>query len=408
MVAAVTSASCGSDGSGADDASHGGSAGSGGASANEGGASDHEGGADTSGAGAASSAAGTGGASDATTAGAGGDATAGAGAGAGFGVLEISSNALSFSVECPHAPIADPQTVTLTNSGESSLTWSASFDASAVAVTPATSTLDPGAHVDVTVAPAAITSSKAPGSNVPLAPITISSDVAGAAPQTISLSETASGNFVGAVAPISFGRVVVATETTKSVGPLSGGLSLGLTSSDSNFVLSALAPKADGTWDLTFIPTGEGLDSATLTISSQTNCIWPPNTISVSGTGVFDPTCTLIPDGTACAADGLCTLGKCALQAVLDAQPVSALSLLPFTGVVATGTFSAASTASLAATIDWGDGATTVGTVTNLAGVLGVSGSHTYAHAGTFSGVVTLLDVDSGLSIRANFGASVT
>ncbi len=407
VAAAALATNCGSDAA-SDDSSAGSAgaagshAGTGGTGTHAGGASDHAGGADSAGQSASDAGANAGGAAEAGTAGASGEG----GGGSILGVLEISGTTLSFNVECPHAPIADPQTVTLTNSGGSALTWSANFDSSQVTVTPATSTLDPGAHVDVSVAPAAITTTKAPGSNIALGPITVSTDVAGSTPQTIALSETASGTIVAPVAPISFGRVPVGTETTKSVGPL--GTGIGLTSSDPSVILSGLTPKQDGTWDVTFLPPGEGLKSATLTLSSQTTCLWPPNTVTVSGTGVFDPTCTAVPDGAACATDGLCALGKCVLQAVLTGQPVNALSLLPFDGVVAGGTIGANANATLSATIDWGDGTTTIGTVTNLLGVLSVSGSHTYAHAGSYSGTVTLLDETSNLSLKTALGVTVT
>jgi FG-GAP-like repeat len=48
------------------------------------------------------------------------------------------------------------------------------------------------------------------------------------------------------------------------------------------------------------------------------------------------------------------------------------------------------STAGFTATIDWGDGATTAGTITLGLGALTVSGSHTYADEGSFPAIVTL------------------
>src|SRR5262249_21330138 len=49
-----------------------------------------------------------------------------------------------------------------------------------------------------------------------------------------------------------------------------------------------------------------------------------------------------------------------------------------------------------AATIDWGDGTTTTGTVSGGAGVLNVSGSHLYLSSATFNVTVTLVDDDPG------------
>jgi PKD repeat protein len=66
----------------------------------------------------------------------------------------------------------------------------------------------------------------------------------------------------------------------------------------------------------------------------------------------------------------------------------------PFNGVVAT--FTDANTANVAgdftATIDWGDGTTTAGIVSGGAGSFTVSGSHTYASAGSYPVTVTLTD----------------
>ena len=65
-----------------------------------------------------------------------------------------------------------------------------------------------------------------------------------------------------------------------------------------------------------------------------------------------------------------------------------------FTGVVAT--FSDTDTANVAgdfaATIDWGDGTTTAGTVSGGSGTLAVSGTHQYAHPGHDNVTVTLSD----------------
>jgi hypothetical protein len=47
---------------------------------------------------------------------------------------------------------------------------------------------------------------------------------------------------------------------------------------------------------------------------------------------------------------------------------------------------------SYTATIQWGDGTTSAGTVTDPPGTLHVSGSHTYANAGSYGMTVTLID----------------
>jgi hypothetical protein len=74
--------------------------------------------------------------------------------------------------------------------------------------------------------------------------------------------------------------------------------------------------------------------------------------------------------------------------------PVLATEGATFTGQVAT--FSNASTGNVpgdfTATIDWGDGTTTAGTVSGGAGSFTVGGSHSYADEGTFTATVTLAD----------------
>jgi hypothetical protein len=74
---------------------------------------------------------------------------------------------------------------------------------------------------------------------------------------------------------------------------------------------------------------------------------------------------------------------------------IQATEKVPFSGLV--GTFQDANTGAPAsdfqASIDWGDGTTTVGTVTALGnGGFGVNGSHTYATSGTYPTRVTLTD----------------
>jgi hypothetical protein len=53
------------------------------------------------------------------------------------------------------------------------------------------------------------------------------------------------------------------------------------------------------------------------------------------------------------------------------------------------------------ATINWGDGTTSAGTVTIVNGALAVSGSHTYSTAGTLSAAITLADRPTQRSITA-------
>jgi hypothetical protein len=67
-----------------------------------------------------------------------------------------------------------------------------------------------------------------------------------------------------------------------------------------------------------------------------------------------------------------------------------------FSGAVATFTDAntAAAPSDFSATIDWGDGTTSTGTITGSAGSYNVSGSHTYTSSATHTVTVTVTDVD--------------
>ena len=60
-----------------------------------------------------------------------------------------------------------------------------------------------------------------------------------------------------------------------------------------------------------------------------------------------------------------------------------------------------------AATITWGDGSTSAGTVSGGAGAFSVTGSHTYAGAGSDPVAVTLADDGGGASATANSTAQI-
>ena len=76
-----------------------------------------------------------------------------------------------------------------------------------------------------------------------------------------------------------------------------------------------------------------------------------------------------------------------------------------FSGVVATGT--AYGTGTLSATITWGDGRSTAGTVTVAAdGSYSVTGSHTYAEEGSFP-LTVAVSASGGLSATGTASAAV-
>src|SRR5262249_17266049 len=113
--------------------------------------------------------------------------------------------------------------------------------------------------------------------------------------------------------------------------------------------------------------------------------------------GRFTPIVKLRDDapGTASA-----TVTAVAIVEEADALIGSGLSVTPtegttFTGAVATFTdtgYPGNLPSDFTATIDWGDGTTTIGTVSGGNGVFTVSGSHKYADEGTHTTIVTLTD----------------
>jgi hypothetical protein len=90
--------------------------------------------------------------------------------------------------------------------------------------------------------------------------------------------------------------------------------------------------------------------------------------------------------------------------------PVSAIEAATFSGQVATFTDpdASASAGEYAATIEWGDGTSTAGTVSGSGGSFAVSGEHIYADEGSYEVKVAITDVDnSAISATATSSATV-
>jgi len=117
--------------------------------------------------------------------------------------------------------------------------------------------------------------------------------------------------------------------------------------------------------------------------------------------GTYNTTVTLTDDapGTAVAiSHGVANVTE-ADTLSLTASSFSATEGSSFNGAVATFSdtgYPGNSPSDFTATIDWGDGTTTVGTVSGSDGFFTVSGSHTYADEGTHTTTVTLTDDTPG------------
>ena len=275
--AAGTAGGVGAGTGGVSDCTGGASAGTGGASAGTGGASAGTGGVS---AGTGGVSAGTGGVSAGTggvSAGTGGSAGV---AGAGPGILNVSTSILQMIGECT----APPQTFTISNAGESALTWTAALNAPLIAVTPSSSTLQPGTAITVSV------SAKTPVPVAAIIVITITSDVVAQPPTTISVQYAVRGTLIGVQPDIDVGEVPLGQSKTVSVPVPTRAVELALGSSNSAFsVPNVLAHGADH-WNMIFTPNVLGPQSTTLQIIVPFGTGGPvcpsPNLFTARGVGV--------------------------------------------------------------------------------------------------------------------------
>ena len=130
---------------------------------------------------------------------------------------------------------------------------------------------------------------------------------------------------------------------------------------------------------------------------------------SVAGTHTYaavgnDPISVTIADvgGSTATATNTATVADAALTPT--AMPISATEGAPITATVATFTDANpnAAVGDFTATINWGDGHTSTGTVTENNGVFSVAGTHTYAEAGSDPISVTIADVGGSTATATN------
>lgn len=113
---------------------------------------------------------------------------------------------------------------------------------------------------------------------------------------------------------------------------------------------------------------------------------------------------------TACSNHGVCVNGSCETQLAATAVPVAATVNTAFSGTVAhiTDALTSDASSALSATITWGDGASSAGTVSGSAGSFTVSGTHTYKSAGTDTIEVTVEDAATGATASTSDAATVS
>ena len=212
-------------------------------------------------------------------------------------------------------------------------------------------------------------------------------------PVVVTLSDDAPGTAsaqVTSTAQVAAGLAVTATPfSTPEAVPFNGTVA---TFSDADPSKTAASFTVTIDWgDGTTTPGTVSGGSGSFTVTGQH---------TYADEGAFSFTVTVTETGAGGATASSSATATVTESDALSGSPAtfSATATQPFSGVVAT--FTDTNTANVAgdltATIDWGDGTTSSGTVSGGGGTFTVSGSHTYASSGSFPVVVTLTDDSPG------------
>ena len=218
------------------------------------------------------------------------------------GGVSLSANSLSFGpTNC--GATAPPQALTLTNSGNTAMTWSMALGLdsspfSAVAVPPA-GTLAAGDSTTITITPASIPSVASTAANAFGDALTITTDVVGDAPHVVTLNQTAQGAVL-AFQPndVNLGFVPVHTNSTGNFSVVNTGnlpAHVTLTSSSGPFTFPGTAfPTVVGTATPTTVTAqfAPGADTSTqsaigtMTVdNADVLCSPLPAPLTLEGTG---------------------------------------------------------------------------------------------------------------------------
>jgi hypothetical protein len=224
--------------------------------------------------------------------------------------------------------------------------------------------------------------------------VTLSDDAPGTATATV----TSTGDVGAASGLTAFPRTIAATE---------GAAFNGVVASFTDGRGGALPGELTSTIDW-----GDGTTTAGTVASSGGGAFTVSGTHTYADEGSFSMP-VQITDTVSTATASTTSTANVAEGDALTATPAtfSAFVATPFSGVVAT--FTDTNTANVpsdfTATIDWGDGTTTAGTVAGGGGTFSVSGTHTYSTAGAETVTVTLTDDAPGTaSATATSTANVT
>src|SRR6478735_1002971 len=162
---------------------------------------------------------------------------------------------------------------------------------------------------------------------------------------------------------------------------------------------------------LGFAPDGIACGSTPGATCHHGNCL----TVQCGPGQYCDPSCTgadgaELPDGSHCQANFVCLSGICTNQLSARATPFTLATNLSISTTLATFTDSWITEASsnFTATVDWGDGKTSAGTVSGGAGSYSVSGSHTYASHAPVTVGIAIEDIVTTSSATVRFNAGYT
>jgi hypothetical protein len=211
---------------------------------------------------------------------------------------------------------------------------------------------------------------------------TLKVDVADTSPGTA----TASGS---ATATINLGGQVVLTSATE--GTALANSTAVATFSDNNLTDTAGSFTATIDW-------GDGITTAGSVVGAAGSfTVEGGHTYADEGSDVASVTLTRTADQSSATVQGTVAVAE-ADSLTGSGMSLSANANQAFNGTLATftDTYTGQVASDLAATINWDDGTTTVGTVSGSNGSFTVSGSHTYTSAGQAFAKVTLADDDPG------------
>jgi hypothetical protein len=227
---------------------------------------------------------------------------------------------------------------------------------------------------------------------------TVTAAVTEAAPGTFSFSFTGLATVAEGDALAGTGLTIAPTEGQAFTGAVA-------TFTDANPIATAADFTADIDWGDGTLETGvavTGPVGGPFTVAgSHTYAEEGSYAIGVTINEVAPGTATAAATGTATVAEAGFSLSAAGTLTATEGQAntdITVATFNPGAGDVA-GDF--------VATIDWGDGTVTAGTVSDSGGGLSVTGTHTYAGEGTFIYSVTVAETDGDFTASPAIGATI-